>query len=242
MPSGASLPPWMRRALTVASRFRPLLPILVVLLLVLSATRRSAISPRPVELSYAAFLSLVEKRAAVSDVRISLSRIAFSLDGKPAFARQVRAPAELIWFLHRSGVDFRAAATSAVATLLPLLFPCIWLAAVYSVLRRQMGGATGSVGKKASSLRLSAETLTFDDVAGIDTAKGEVMEIVTMLKSPETYREAGARLPSGVLMVGPPGTGKTLLARVMAAQANVPFFYCSGSDFVELVRKDDATL
>jgi len=101
-------------------------------------------------------------------------------------------------------------------------------------MRKQMGGATGNVGKKGSSMRLSADDLTFDDVAGIDTAKVEVQEIVSMLRDPRRYEAAGARLPSGVLMVGPPGTGKTLLARVMAAQADVPFFYCSGSDFVEL--------
>merc|ERR1719393_1246475 len=115
---------------------------------------------------------------------ISLTRITFLLDGKPSFTRPVRAPSDVIWFLHRSGVDFRAAATSAASALLPLLFPCLWLAAVYTMMRRQMGGATGNVGKKASSsLRLSSADLSFDDVAGIDTAKSEVQEIVSMLKS-----------------------------------------------------------
>merc|ERR1719482_1576303 len=95
-------------------------------------------------------------------------------------------------------------------------------------------GPTRSVSKKASSLKLSASDLTFDDFAGADAAKQEVQELVSMLKNPSVYAAAGARLPKGVLMEGPPGTGKTLLARVMAAQAGVPFFYCSGSDFVEL--------
>jgi len=174
------------------------------------------------------------KAGSISDLRISLSRYAFLLDGQPAFTRPARLAPEVAFFLHRSGVDFRAAATSGLASLLPLLFPCLWLAAVYSLMRKQMNGATGSVGKKASSLRLSAEDLSFDDIAGVDTARQEVQEVVSMLKDPSRYSAAGARLPSGVLMVGPPGTGKTLLARVMAAQAGVPFFYCSGSDFVEL--------
>ena len=222
----------------VLVKLRPLLPFLFVFVLVIGqAMRRASAMPKPVELSYAAFMHLVESKASaatISDMRISLTRITFLLDGRLHFTRPVRAPQELIWFLHRHGLDFRAAATSAAASLLPLLFPCIWLAAVWSMMRKQMGGATGNVGKKGSSMRLSADDLTFDDVAGIDTAKVEVQEIVSMLRDPRRYEAAGARLPSGVLMVGPPGTGKTLLARVMAAQADVPFFYCSGSDFVEL--------
>ena len=229
--------PATRKARAILFRLRPLIPfILVFAIMIASGMRRAAAVPKPVEMTYAAFMKLVESRGAssISDMRISLTRISFLLDGKAAFTRPVRAPQELLWFLHKHGVDYRAAATSAAATLLPLLFPCIWLLAVYSLMKKQMGGSTGNVGKKASSLRLSADDLTFDDIAGIDTAKGEVQEIVTMLQDPGRYKAAGARLPSGVLMVGPPGTGKTLLARVMAAQAEVPFFYCSGSDFVEL--------
>ena len=91
------------------------------------------------------------KPSSVTNLRISLSRISFMLDGKSVFTRPVRAQDSLIWFLHKSGVDFRAAATSAASALLPLLFPCLWLGAVYTMMRRQMGGATGSVGKRASS-------------------------------------------------------------------------------------------
>ena len=235
--SVAPLPMWTRRSVAVLKRLRPILPLLLVLgFLFAQATRRSAAAPRLVELSYFAFMKLIDtKPSSVTNLRISLSRISFMLDGKSVFTRPVRAQDSLIWFLHKSGVDFRAAATSAASALLPLLFPCLWLGAVYTMMRRQMGGATGSVGKKASSsLRLSSDDLDFDDVAGIDSAKEEVREIVSMLKEPGRYAKAGARLPAGVLMVGPPGTGKTLLARVMAAQADVPFFYCSGSDFVEL--------
>lgn len=76
--------------------------------------------------------------------------------------------------------------------------------------------------------------LSFDDIAGQDQAKGEVKEITDMLRDPDRYYSVGARLPSGILLVGPPGSGKTLLARVTAAEARVPFYSCSASDFVEV--------
>merc|ERR1719482_619853 len=110
----------------------------------------------------------------------------------------------------------------------------MWFAAVFSLLRRQGLGPAKSVGKKFKASRIVETDLSFDDFAGADAAKQKVQELVSMLKNPAVYAAAGARLPKGVLMEGPPGTGKTLLARVMAAQAGVPFFYCSGSDFVEL--------
>ena len=235
-PDPDRMPRWL---CAVAVRLRPFLPFLMMIFVIsASVLRRSATATprvRPLELTYATFMQIVgSKSGSITDVRIALTRYSFFLDGKPAFTRPPRAPADVVWFLHKSGIDFRAAPTSGAAALLPLIFPCIWLLAVYSLMRKQMNGATGSVGKKASSLRLSSEDLSFDDVAGLDTAKQEVQEVVSMLKQPQRYAAAGARLPSGVLMVGPPGTGKTLLARVMAAQAGVPFFYCSGSDFVEL--------
>lgn len=80
----------------------------------------------------------------------------------------------------------------------------------------------------------SDKKVTFKDVAGIDEVVEEVQDIVNFLKNPEEYREIGARMPKGILLVGPPGTGKTLTARAIAGEANVPFFYASGSDFVEL--------
>ena len=225
-----------RLASPVLNKARPLLPFIAALLAAIICTIVSSSGmPKPVELSHAQFMQTVAGNAgSISNLRISLSRYSFLLDGQPAFMRPVRAPTDLIWFLHKAGVDFHASASSAAVALLPLLFPCLWLGAVYSLMRRQMNGATASVGKKASSLHLSAEDLSFDDVAGLGAAKEEVQEIVSMLREPSRYSAAGARLPSGVLMCGPPGTGKTLLARVMAAQAEVPFFYCSGSDFVEL--------
>jgi len=169
----------------------------------------------------------------LTNVRVSMSRVAFMLDGSPAFARTPRASYDLVQFMHRAGLDFAAAPVSSAAALVPLAFPLIWLGALYSVMRKQMTGATKSVGKRASA-RLDPTELSFEDVAGVPDALVEVREIVDMLQDSAAFDKVGARLPAGVLMVGPPGTGKTLLARVMAAQARVPFFYCSGSDFVEL--------
>ena len=78
------------------------------------------------------------------------------------------------------------------------------------------------------------EGISFDDVAGNDEEKEELVEVVDFLKSPAKYNEMGARVPKGILLVGPPGTGKTLLARAVAGEAGVPFYSISGSDFVEM--------
>ena len=229
---GQPSPEWVRRVLKLLVRLRSLLPFLIFA--VLLAIRASGGSPRSSEVPFSAFMSLVaEKSPRLEHVRISASRIGFSLDGRPAFARTPRTSYDLVSFMHRSGIDFAAAPISTLAALLPLAFPILWLAALYSVMRKQLTGATRSVGKRASA-KLDPTELSFEDVAGVSDAIVEVREIVGMLQDPSLYDKVGARLPAGVLMVGPPGTGKTLLARVMAAQARVPFFYCSGSDFVEL--------
>eukprot|EP00607_Mallomonas_marina_P008512 CAMPEP_0182417522 /NCGR_PEP_ID=MMETSP1167-20130531/1999_1 /TAXON_ID=2988 /ORGANISM="Mallomonas Sp, Strain CCMP3275" /LENGTH=295 /DNA_ID=CAMNT_0024591157 /DNA_START=591 /DNA_END=1475 /DNA_ORIENTATION=- len=101
------------------------------------------------------------------------------------------------------------------------------------VTRMTQGPSDGTVGKSRDQLTLDP-SLSFEDVAGQETAKREVLEVVDMLRSPSVYKKVGARLPSGVLLVGPPGTGKTLLARVTAAEARVPFYSVSASEFVEV--------
>src|SRR5258705_412641 len=87
---------------------------------------------------------------------------------------------------------------------------------------------------KALAKKGKVSNLTFDDVAGIDEARGELMEVVDFLKNPDRYRRLGGKIPKGVLIVGAPGTGKTLLAKAVAGEAGVPFFSLSGSDFVEM--------
>ena len=101
---------------------------------------------------------------------------------------------------------------------------------------RQMGGANKSMDFGKSRARLSEDggKVKFDNVAGLVEEKEEVSELIDFLKNPKKFQKMGARIPKGVLLVGPPGTGKTLLARAVAGEANVPFYYISGSDFVEL--------
>ena len=100
-----------------------------------------------------------------------------------------------------------------------------------------VGGGKGAMSFGKSKARLLGENqidVTFADVAGIEEAKEEVMEIVEFLKDPSKFQKLGGKIPKGVLMVGAPGTGKTLLARAIAGEAKVPFFTISGSDFVEM--------
>ena len=119
--------------------------------------------------------------------------------------------------------------------ILPMaLFIGIWL----FVIRRMSGGMNQgmmSIGKSRAKVFVEKEIkVTFDDVAGVDEAKEELVEIINFLKNPEDYGRLGGRVPKGILLVGPPGTGKTLLARAVAGEAAVPFFSISGSEFVEM--------
>lgn len=102
------------------------------------------------------------------------------------------------------------------------------------VMRQATGGGKMNTFSKANVRQQSGKKVTFDDVAGADEEKQELVEIVDYLKNPAKYREIGARVPKGVLLVGPPGTGKTLLAKAVAGEAGAPFFSISGSDFVEM--------
>ncbi|MEO6001174.1 MAG: ATP-dependent zinc metalloprotease FtsH [Chitinophagaceae bacterium] len=130
-------------------------------------------------------------------------------------------------------------------TILNFLLPILILVLIWVLLMRKMGGGAGggagpggifNIGKSKATLfdKGTKVTITFNDVAGLDEAKVEVMEIVDFLKNPKKYTALGGKIPKGALLIGPPGTGKTLLAKAMAGEAQVPFFSMSGSDFVEL--------
>jgi AFG3 family protein len=122
--------------------------------------------------------------------------------------------------------------------LLPVLLVGFWL----FMMKRMSGGGAGgaggifSVGKSRAQIfdKDTNVKLTFNDVAGLEEAKTEVMEIVDFLKNPKKYTNLGGKIPKGALLIGPPGTGKTMLAKAVAGEANVPFFSISGSDFVEM--------
>ena len=125
------------------------------------------------------------------------------------------------------------------------IFPILIIVLIWILLMRKMGGGAGSgagpggifnIGKSKATLfdKGTKVNITFNDVAGLDEAKVEVMEIVDFLKNPKKYTSLGGKIPKGALLIGPPGTGKTLLAKAMAGEAQVPFFSMSGSDFVEL--------
>lgn len=147
----------------------------------------------------------------------------------PAIANVGKVANETNWF------------SPILQTLLPILiFIGIWI-----LLMRKMGGGAGAgggpggifnIGKSKATLfdKGTRVNITFADVAGLDEAKVEVMEIVDFLKNPKKYTSLGGKIPKGALLVGPPGTGKTLLAKAMAGEAQVPFFSLSGSDFVEM--------
>ncbi len=126
------------------------------------------------------------------------------------------------------------------------VFSLVLLVVVWVLMMRKMGGGAGgsggpggifNVGKSKATLFEKGGTkvnITFADVAGLEEAKEEVMEIVDFLKNPKKYTSLGGKIPKGALLIGPPGTGKTLLAKAMAGEAQVPFFSLSGSDFVEM--------
>jgi cell division protease FtsH len=124
-----------------------------------------------------------------------------------------------------------------LATLLSWILPAVIFAGVWILLMRRFGPQQGlmTIGKSKARVYVEHKTgVTFDDVAGIDEARGELMEVVDFLKNPDRYRRLGGKIPKGVLIVGAPGTGKTLLAKAVAGEAGVPFFSLSGSDFVEM--------
>mmetsp|Transcript_26163 Transcript_26163/g.57918 ORF Transcript_26163/g.57918 Transcript_26163/m.57918 type:complete len:441 (+) Transcript_26163:172-1494(+) len=210
-----------------------------VLLFLLVAGRRylKHFSQAPtLELPFSLFLQLLaEYPDKIKALRVTPSAFRFVLEGKHAMSRVVSADAFVLDRLLASGVEFSAPPVpknifGLVGTLLYALF-------LWKVTSRMLQGPQDAegAGKSREKMNLAAYgDLSFRDVAGQDGAKLEVQEVCEMLKDPSRYANVGARLPAGVLLVGPPGSGKTLLARVTAAEARVPFYACSASDFVEV--------
>ncbi|THD66185.1 ATP-dependent zinc metalloprotease FtsH [Phenylobacterium sp.] len=147
---------------------------------------------------------------------------------------------ELVRRLEGQGanISVKAAGGMTLVGFLLQSLPVLLLIGVWIFFMRQMqGGARGAMGFGKSKARLLTENknrVTFDDVAGVEEAKEEVVEIVDFLKDPQKFQRLGGKIPKGALLIGPPGTGKTLLARAIAGEAGVPFFTISGSDFVEM--------
>ncbi|MCE6976582.1 ATP-dependent metallopeptidase FtsH/Yme1/Tma family protein [Pseudomonas frederiksbergensis] len=200
---------------------------------------RQAVQPLP----YSQFLQLVSEQK-VSDLRVEKDQISGKLqepiDGRDRFST-VRVDPALATELSQSGVGFTGTTENTFMTsLLGWLLPFVLIMVFWNFLFRGMADKQGlgglmNVGKSRAKVFVERDTgVTFADVAGIDEAKAELVEIVSFLKDKERYARLGAHIPKGTLLVGPPGTGKTLVAKAIAGEAGVPFFSISGSEFVEM--------
>ena len=196
---------------------------------------------------YSLFIHQVEE-GEVARVQVGQNQIQFQLKTIDDQAGQIFSTTPIFdlglpKLLEEKGVEFAAAPppkngwlTSLLGWVIPpLIFVGIW----QFFARRGAGGGTQgilSIGKSKAKVYVEGESAktTFADVAGVEEAKAELVEIVDFLKTPGRYTQIGARIPKGVLLVGPPGTGKTLLAKAVAGEAGVPFFSISGSEFVEM--------
>src|SRR6201993_1285638 len=181
----------------------------------------------------------------VKEVWISQNQIQGTLkeaepNGAKDFVTTRVQPPELAENLTKHGVIYSGIIESHwIADLLSWILPAIFFVGIWMFAIRRMGqgglGGLMQIGKSRARIYVEKETkVTFADVAGVDEAKEELVEIVQFLKEPVRYGRLGGRPPKGVLLVGPPGTGKTLLARAVAGEAGVPFFSISGSEFVEM--------
>jgi len=194
------------------------------------------------EISYSQFIQSV-KQGNVSSVKIAGSQISGVTALGEEFDTYSPGDLGLMGDLLNNGVSVQAtppAKESFLKQLIISLAPILLLIGVIMYTMRGAGGAMGgknpmSFGKSKARLITKDEShVTFEDVAGVDEAKEEVSELVDFLSDPGKFTKVGGKIPKGVLMVGPPGTGKTLLAKAVAGEADVPFFFISGSDFVEM--------
>jgi cell division protease FtsH len=192
---------------------------------------------------YSQFLKLL-KEGNISEVAITANRIEgkMKVEGKPgetqAF-RTVRVDYDLSELLDKYQVTFKGEIESTfVRDILSWVVPIGLFVGIWYLLMRRMGGQQAgfmTLGKSKAKIYMENEIkINFKDVAGVDEAKQELMEVIEFLKNPARFTELGGRIPKGILLVGPPGTGKTLLAKAVAGESGVPFFSLSGSEFVEM--------
>lgn len=151
----------------------------------------------------------------------------------------VRVDKDLSELLEQHNVTFKGVIESNFLTnLASWVVPVLLFVGIWYLMMRRLAAQQGSfltLGRKKAKVYMEDEVgVTFDDAAGVDEAKEELVEVIEFLKSPDKFTRLGGKLPKGILLVGPPGTGKTLLARAVAGESGVPFFSMSGSEFVEL--------
>ena len=222
--------------------------IAVVIIVLLNVFALPALSERSVkETDYTTFLKAVD-RGKVYEATINYIYYTMKVDGNDVYCKTVSVEdQDLVSHLYDAGVSIEGTAPQRQSLLLSLILGYVLPIAIFILLGRWLskkmmssmgnGGPGGmmSFGKSNAKVYVKSSTgIKFSDVAGEDEAKELLTEIVDFLHNPEKYREIGASMPKGALLVGPPGTGKTLLAKAVAGEAEVPFFSISGSEFVEM--------
>jgi len=228
----------------------PQLFVFILMLLMFISLFRLFSEPSAEDIPYSTFKTLLTekqvKNLIITRDSIKGIRIPQKPDEKEQTFTVVRAGVEdpdLLKDLTTAGITFRGESSDNWLKdfLLIWILPLAVLMLIWSFVFRKMGGAGGpgekfmSFGKSRAKIYGERDVkVTFSDVAGVDEAKEELMEIIAFLQHPEKFTRLGGRIPKGVLLVGPPGTGKTLLSKAVAGEAKVPFFSMSGSEFVEM--------
>ena len=213
--------------------------LVVGLVMILIFTHFSTVKPQEEEVIFSDFMKKVGN-GEVTEVTIKENYIMGKLKDNTKFRTYTANYPNLIDELREKDVKItvRPVDDNKWYAFLLNWGPMLILLGIWIFFMRQMqtgGNKALSFGKsRAKLLNAAQKKITFADVAGVDEAKEEVVEIVDFLKDPQKFQKLGGRIPKGVLVVGPPGTGKTLLARAIAGEADVPFFNISGSDFVEM--------
>ena len=217
-----------------------MLAVLLFNLLAVPAMANAAVK----EVDYGTFMDMTEK-GDIGKVEIETNQIIFTdKSGQSFYKTGLMDDPDRTERLYKAGAEFSSEIVEQTSPLLsfvltwvlPILI-FVWIGDIMS--KKMMNGGPNSLmfnmgGSSAKVYVKSADGIRFDDVAGEEEAKENLTEIVEYLHNPEKYREVGANMPKGVLLVGPPGTGKTMLAKAVAGEANVPFFSMSGSEFVEM--------